>query len=482
VLVVVAAYFLLRFAERRPLLAAILFGVFTGFAAYIRAIVVPLAALAALVFRAYGKPWRKSLAAAAVAGAVALLMLSPWAVRNRLRYGETFFTDSHGGLTALVGANPNTDGCYSRSLNRMFHDVTGFAPLAEPHRQTDRASLAIAQGWIEFDPLFTVGLLASKAERLFVHERALLYWPLFRAGVLPEPYRAFFGRHQGAIESVADAFWLATLALGLFGCGLAYARKQWLALSLLPQAALLAALYTAIFSEPRYRMPICMLLLPLSAMAIAWLFQTGRGLWRRTLPSSWQREVVIAGGLVVLVFALAPLLAWAGGRLREGHRWAVHECAIARQNRFCSWRTIAASGDLRGQPGVKGVWNGVGIAVPEAASGRAATLTAETELVLSPGDYALTAAIDLVPARRTGSGDGSITILANEELLALPIPLAEIPAAERGESPLVWRAALHHAGGPLRLRTRIDVPVGAQPGAPGRVWLSDLSLVPGNKP
>jgi hypothetical protein len=217
-------------------------------------------------------------------------------------------------------------------------------------------------------------------------------------------------------------------------------------------------------------------------MAIAWLFQTGRGLWRRTLPSSWQREVVIAGGLVVLVFALAPLLAWAGGRLREGHRWAVHECAIARQNRFCSWRTIAASGDLRGQPGVKGVWNGVGIAVPEAASGRAATLTAETELVLSPGDYALTAAIDLVPARRTGSGDGSITILANEELLALPIPLAEIPAAERGESPLVWRAALHHAGGPLRLRTRIDVPVGAQPGAPGRVWLSDLSLVPGNKP
>jgi hypothetical protein len=482
VLVVVAAYFLLRFAERRPLLAAILFGVFTGFAAYIRAIVLPLAALAALVFRAHGKPWRQSLLSAAVACAVALLMLSPWAVRNRLRYGETFFTDSHGGLTALVGANPNTDGCYSRSLNRMFHDVTGFALLAEPHRQADRASLAIAQGWIEFDPLFTVGLLASKAERFFVHERALLYWPLFRAGVLPEPYRAFIGRHQRAIESVADAFWLATLALGLFGCGLAYARKQWLALSLLPQAAILAALYTAIFSEPRYRMPICMLLLPLSAMAIAWLFQTGRGLWRKTLPSSWQREVVIAGGLVVLVFALAPLLAWAGGRLREGHRWAVHECAIAGQTRFCAWRTVAASGDLRGEPGVKGVWNGVGIAVPGAASGRAATLTAETELVLSPGDYALAAEIDLVPARPTGSGDVSITILANEELLALPIPLAEVPAADRGESPLAWRAALHHAGGPLRLRARIDVPAGAQLAAPSRVWLSDLSLVPGNKP
>ena len=482
VLVVIATYFLFRFAGQRPILAAILFGLLTGFAAYIRAIVVPLAALSALVFLACGKPWRTSLASAAIACAVALLVLSPWAVRNRLRYGETFFTDSHAGLTALVGANPNTDGCYSRSLNRMFHDVTGFALLSEPHREADRKALAVAKTWITYDPLFTLGSLASKAERLLVHERALLYWPLFRAGVLPEPYRAFFGRHQGAIESVADAYWLATLTLGLFGCGLAYARKQWLALSLLPQAAILAALYTGIFSEPRYRMPICMLLLPLSAMAIAWLFQTGRGLWRRTLPSSWRREVVMAGGLVVLVFALAPLLAWAGGRLREGHRWAVHECAVAGQTRFCAWRTVAASGDLRGEPGVKGVWNGVGIAVPAPASGRAATLTAETELALSPGDYALAAEIDLAPARPTGSGDVSITILANEEVLALPIPLAGVPAADRGVSPLAWRAALHHGGGPLRLRARIDVPAGTQLAAPGRVWLSDWSLVPGNKP
>jgi hypothetical protein len=54
VLLVVAAYFLVRFAGERPILAAILFGVFTGFAAFIRAIVVPLAALSVLVFRAQG--------------------------------------------------------------------------------------------------------------------------------------------------------------------------------------------------------------------------------------------------------------------------------------------------------------------------------------------------------------------------------------------------------------------------------------------
>src|SRR5512140_871188 len=39
VMIVIAAYFLLRFAADRPILAAILFGVLTGLAAYIRAIV-----------------------------------------------------------------------------------------------------------------------------------------------------------------------------------------------------------------------------------------------------------------------------------------------------------------------------------------------------------------------------------------------------------------------------------------------------------
>jgi len=161
VLVIVAAYFLVRFAGERPTLAAILFGVFTGISAYLRAVVVPLAALSLLVFRAYGRTWRASAKHAAIACIVALVVLSPWALRNHLRYGETFFTDSHGGLTALVGANPNTDGCYSRSLNRMFRDVTGFTLLKEPHLAADRAAMAIAKTWTAYDPVVPPTLMQS---------------------------------------------------------------------------------------------------------------------------------------------------------------------------------------------------------------------------------------------------------------------------------------------------------------------------------
>jgi len=466
----------MRFAAKRPILAAILFGVLTGLAAYMRAIVVPLAALSVLVFRAHGWPWRSSLRSAAIACAVALVMLSPWAVRNRLRYGETFLTDSHGGLTALVGANPNSDGCYSRSLNRMFRDVTGFALLAEPHRQADRASLAIAKTWIKFDPLFTLGLLAGKAERLFVHERALLYWPLFRAGVLPEPERAFFARHQAAIEAVADGFWLAALALALFGCGVAYARKQWLALSLLPQAAILAALYTAIFSEPRYRMPICMLLLPLSAMALAWLYRTGRDLVQGRSPVSWKREAKIAGGLAVFIFAMAPLLAWAGERLREHHRWAVAECTVAGQAQFCKWRTLGRAGDLDGRPGVKGAWNGVGIALPRATFDRTGEIAVETELTAGPGDYTLSAGFDMLPLDSAGSdARGTVSLSCNGQPLSPPITLAEVAARSAAGQTLAWSASCHHGGGLLHVRLQAHVsPPDSVPAA--RLWLNDFRL------
>jgi len=478
VLVAAAAYFLVRFAQSRPTLAAILFGVLTGLAAYLRAIVVPLAVLSVLVFRAQGRSWRSSAKSTAVACAVALLMLAPWAVRNRFRYGETFLTDSHGGLTALVGANPNTDGRYSRSLNRMFHDVTGFTLLAEPHREADRAALAIAKNWIAFDPLFTIGLLASKAERLLVHERALLYWPLFRAGVLPPRQLAFFARHRSALEDVADGFWLAILALGLAGGALAYARRQWLALSLLPQAVALVVLYTVIFSEPRYRLPIFMFLLPLSALALRWLVEQLGNLMRNTPAMGWRREAALATGFVVVVFAAAPALAWMGERLREHHRWAASECVVAGRPRFCSWRTLGTDGDIGGVPGVAGVWNGVGIALPRSAPHQSAAIEVATELPLEPGDYGISATLDVAPVDASGTtANGTIVFFADDKPLSPAVALAEVVRRSQEMQTVAWRTFIQHKTGPLRLRVRVEVPETSNRAFRDRVWLSDLRVL-----
>jgi len=474
VLVILAAYALVRFSGDRPMLAAVLFGLLTGLAAYIRAIVVPLAVLSVLVFRAQGQSWRGALRYAAAACAIALLALSPWAIRNRLRYGETFFTDSHGGLTALVGANPNTDGCYSRSLNRTFHDVTGFQLLAEPHREADRASMAIAKDWIRFAPLFTVGLLASKAERLLVHERALLYWPLFRAGVLPEPAHAFFASHRRAIEEVADLFWLAVLALALMGMALAALRRQWLALALLPQAAVLAALYTAIFAEPRYRLAIFMLLVPFAVLALEWLGQTARALFRRTASPSWKREGLVAVSVAAAVFAAAPAVAWAGSRLREGHRWAVHECAIDGRAQFCKWRAVSTGADLRDTPALRGTWNGVGLVLLPSSDTTPKTVSGETEFALAPGDYTVTFSVDLAPENTaTDAVTGDLSLAANGRPIGDSLSLGTVAAATRQRTTVTWMARLRHEGDFLHLQVQLRDGIGHPL---GRLWLSDLRV------
>jgi len=465
VLVVVAVYLLIRFAEKRPLLAALLFGLFTGLGAYIRAIVIPLAALAALVFRAQGKSWRAATAYTAVACATAVLLLSPWMVRNRVRYGETFLTDSHGGHTALVGANPDTDGCYSRSLNRMYHGATGFTLLAEPHRAADRAALAIAKEWTAFEPWFSFGLLGSKAERLLVHERALLYWPLFRAGVLPASESSFFGRHRAFLEGVADYYWLTIVALALMGIALACARRQWLALSLLPQIVALMALYTLIFAEPRYRLPIAMLLMPMAAMALVWLGNITRGIFRKSLPESWKRETALALGLATAVFIAAPTLAWAAGRLRESHRWAVSECEVANKVQLCRWRSNHVASV---EPAIRGVWNGVGIALPSTEI----AATAETEIALAAGAYELSAEIDSASAAVELTG--TVKIIANERLLAPELTLADVVAASRGGQPIAWHTRLDHPGNVLHLR--IAVAPSTRNTTAAYVWLSNLRI------
>src|SRR5688572_20433537 len=67
VLVVTAAWCLVRLGESRPALAAVVFGLVMGVAGWMRAVALPLAALAVFWFRARGLPWRQAARHTAVA-------------------------------------------------------------------------------------------------------------------------------------------------------------------------------------------------------------------------------------------------------------------------------------------------------------------------------------------------------------------------------------------------------------------------------
>src|SRR4029078_2158448 len=154
-----------------------------GLAAGIGAVSLPLWGLAI----GYWLATRQKVARAAlltVAGVAAtLVVLLPWGIRHLRQSGALYFTDDHGGITALIGANPNSEGTYTRALNRMFKDVTGRSGLDEPHHATDRAAYAIAREWFAYEPRYALGLATLKADRLFDPEHPLLYWSVFRPGV-----------------------------------------------------------------------------------------------------------------------------------------------------------------------------------------------------------------------------------------------------------------------------------------------------------
>jgi hypothetical protein len=109
--------------------------------------------------------------------------------------------------------------------------------LDEPHRQTDRLAYAIAKRWIGFDPVWTLGMIAMRTERLLAPERGLLYWPVYRSGVVPPATAQWFNQHRAALTGVADLFYLA-FVVGL-GAALAFswAERRWSVLVPLPFAA-----------------------------------------------------------------------------------------------------------------------------------------------------------------------------------------------------------------------------------------------------
>lgn len=488
ILLVTAVFVLVRFAPTRPWLAVVGFGLLMGIAAWVRAVMVPLAGFCFFYFwwstRAGGPGgrWRKlvrSLGPAVVASVVALAVLAPWAWRNHRRYGEWFVTDSHGGLTALVGANPNTDGRYSRSLNRMFFEITGYTLLAEPHRAADRASYVLAREWVRFSPAYAVGLVAAKAERLLARERPLLYWPLYRAGVLsPGPVKSFVDRHRRVIEGVVDAGWWLLAAGFSAGVGLAVVRRRWDAIWFLPITLALAGIYAAFFAEVRYHLPIAILMFPVAGGALIFLREAAAHVRKlRRVPKGLWREVRYAFGAAVLIVGSVPGLAYAGAHLRDRHRFAVHVCAADNHTRACLWRS-----EGRPPSRVRGVWNGVGLRIGGTTDARVA---ARTQVSLPAGRYWLRAEWDLAPAEHPAVagaagalGGRSATLRAG---VGVPVlvraPLFALAAAAADGAALPIEVSVEHPGGPLPITLEVDTDGLALPPETA-VWLSRLALVP----
>jgi hypothetical protein len=216
--------------------------------------------------------------------------------------------------------------------------------LDEPHHATDQAAYGIVREWTRYEPRYTLGLVALKADRLFDPEIRLLYWPIFRPGVLTGRHAAWFATHHDGIESLADAFGLMVMGLTLAGVVAAFARRRWALLALLPFQLALIATYTLFFAEPRYRLPIELLALPFIALALGELARLARAIAVRSRDEARRSLSVLGVALaVVVVWRFAWPAVLDGGRaLRARHRWAATEVVwlppVGNRPRLLLWK------------------------------------------------------------------------------------------------------------------------------------------------
>jgi hypothetical protein len=176
-LLAVVALVLLTAASNRPSMGrAMLAGGCLGLATLCRATFLPFMFLAALVLPMFARTWKERLRGFGGFAAAAALVLSPWVVRNQVRFGRPILATTHGGYTLLLGNNPSFYRYLRRGAWGTVWDADEFnrrwrarATRTRPEDELRNDRLAYAEAWktIRAEPGTFVYSCAVRAGRLW---------------------------------------------------------------------------------------------------------------------------------------------------------------------------------------------------------------------------------------------------------------------------------------------------------------------------
>ena len=294
----------------------------------------------------------------------------PWGVRNHVRYGELFLTDSHGGHTALVGANPNTDGRLQPLAQPPVHARRpATAAVGAAPRVRSRGLRARQARGRPSSRDYALGLLAAKADRLLTHERALLYWPLYRQGVL-RAARAGSSATAPGSSGWPTASGTRSSPRRSSGSSRRRARRNWPALALAAAAARARGALRALLLRgplpPGDRRP------PVPVRG-----RGSPGAGRRACATSGRRPTRATpggdagaggGGAVAAIFVGWPRLSAAGAGCASTTAGPSASATSPGPTRLCDVRAAEPAPGQTPSP-VRGVWDGFGLVLSGVARG-----------------------------------------------------------------------------------------------------------------
>jgi len=240
--VIVGIWSVLRAVKRNSVFAASLVGLTLSLAALTRATWLALLLLLLIWMVAYptSKP-RRRMRQVVVLIIVAVLVLSPWIVRNYLLHGKVVVTSTNGGLNFWIGNNPNATGEYIFPT-RINRDLV-LSVADRPELERDRVFYAQGLAFVRRNPYRFLSLFCKK----------LFYFLFFRPNIGSSYSTADIPLFEWAKIGFIVS-WLALLPfafLGLLHAEIGTRAQLLLALPLVT-SAIISAIY---FVGTRFRTP-----------------------------------------------------------------------------------------------------------------------------------------------------------------------------------------------------------------------------------
>ena len=234
-----------------------------------------------------------AFAAAALAGL--LLVLAPWAVRNRLVTGEFVLTTPNLGQNFAMGNHPDATGTYlpfKRGRSNALHEQAEWVKAAE--RAANRALTSREVSDYYFNSAIKYIKSNPGAWLTLTLKKILLTLGAYEAPDTEDYY--LYRQHSGLLNAL-DRGWHFGVLVPLAAAGILFTWRQWRRLWLLYGWLLLTVGSVAIFVVfARYRFPLVPVLMCFSAAALVHTMEAVRQdrFGRLTLPALLAACVTLA--------------------------------------------------------------------------------------------------------------------------------------------------------------------------------------------
>jgi tetratricopeptide (TPR) repeat protein len=317
---------------------------------------------------------RAAVAQAVALGLGTLLVLAPFALRNRVVAGEWVLITSHGGLNYYIGNNAQSDGTWRAtpgvraSIEGQKEDVRRVAAQALGRPVTSGEASAyffdLAWQWIRLHPAAWAALQMRKLALTFN-----------AVDVGLNVSYTYFARDEFSLLSLLPVGPWLIIPLGLFGLCAAAPRSgrggyfAWA--SFVPAYALSVA---AFFVSSRYRLPLVVPLLVTSGAAVDWLWGRARAPLRARAAAP-----AVAGLLVLFVFVNWPIRADTGRMFEREERMV----QLIMDRRFAEGKRLLAATEAQ-HPNPAVMFYRVGLAFTDRGEPNDAALYLGRALALNP--------------------------------------------------------------------------------------------------